>query len=143
MTNKNPVIRIQIPQILTSNFMMKYYYDDSIKEMSESKRSRMSHSQAVKMTASQGTASQGIINKIGKPSNNKQIISLEEVEKNKSDKDKRNSWKFKDNSSSNSLKPPSLDNTLKYPPGSLSNKYLSGQEKEVEGFRSVKKYIYY
>lgn len=151
MTNKNPVLRIQIPQILTSNFMMKYYYDDSIKEVSESKG-------RVSMTQSHSQSAQAPQKKKYSPNNNKsKIISLEEMnnstkkqvkqddekkffEEEKKSFIKEHSSKFRDsNNSSNSLKLASLDNTLK-PPNNHQSK-LEFSNDLVEAFRSVNKIL--
>ena len=150
MTNKNPIIRIQTAQILTSNFMMKYYYDDSIKEVSEAKKSRMSVSQGQKkmvdstqqkLMDSQGQ--QGQAEQMTKLSKNNQILSLEEVEKQKQMErliDK--TLNFKDSASSNSIKHPSMqmDNTLKPPGNPTSRKSITSHEPHegADGFRSVK-----
>jgi len=121
---------------------MKYYYDDSIKEVSEVKKSRVSVSKsqnklvesqsANKMMDSQGQ--QGMT----KFTKKNQIISLEEVEKLKQiEKIIDKSLNFKESVSSNSLRPPSLDNTLK-PPPNITNKPSSFEGREgAEGFRSV------
>ena len=143
MTNKNPILRIQTAQILTSNFMMKYYYDDSIKEVSEVKKSRMSISQSQKkmlessqMKSVDSQGQQGMT----KFSKKNQILSLEEVEKQKQlEKIIDKTLNFKDSASSNSLKHPSMDNTLKPPVIATSKKSLSTHEphEAAEGFRSV------
>lgn len=151
MTNKNPILRIQIPQIFTSNFMMKYYYDDSIKEVSESKG-------RVSLTQPHSQSGQAALKKKYSPKSNKsKIISLEEMnnsvkkqeikhedekkifEEEKKSFIKEHSSKFRDsNNSSNSLKLASLDNTLK-PPNSHHSKMEFSNEL-VEAFRSVNKF---
>ena len=149
MTNKNPILRIQTAQILTSNFMMKYYYDDSIKEVSEAKKSRMSVSQSQKkmvdsvqqkLMDSQGQ--QGQAEPMTKLSKKNQILSLEEVDKQKQmEKLIDKTLNFKDSASSNSLKHSMpMDNTLKPPGNPTSRKSISSHEPRegVEGFRSVK-----
>ena len=132
MTNKNPVLRIQIPQILTSNFMMKYYYDDSIREVSEKTKKTK-----VAMSASQGQGHSQRISMV-KLENSKGFgNSFDEMEKQKIDKELANSSKLKESFiSSNSLKPPSvLENNAVKNKGNSSKK--SFNLNEIEGVRSV------
>lgn len=132
MTQKNPILRIQIPQVLTSNFMMKHYYDDSIKELSEAKNPK-----SITTT-----------NNLSKKSN-KMIISmdLEEERANRFEEEKKlfekeNSSKNSSNSNSlfkigsieNSLKPPVSHNQLN--PVTSNNNPASTKD-IIEAFRSA------
>lgn len=137
MTNKNPLIRIKIPQIVTSKFMMKYYYDDSIKEMSETKM-KMSASETIKNNNSQN------LKKKLKDDHKTSVDGIEKFKEEERKKiEKQPSSKFKDsNDSSNSFKNVSyLDNILKPPLAPPIQKIFSSTNDleglNVEAFRSV------